>query len=443
VANRYRLPFIPVSTYYIAFCAPRRPNTILIDLKRMDRLEIDERHMYALCEPGVCISQLQAEAWKRGLHTMTPGCGSQASVVANTAVHGLGPFGYRLGFPYRRILATQWVLPDGEVLELGSTALSPDDPFWGEGPGPDLRGLLRGIVGHMGGLGIVTRMAVKLFPFVPEAPQPRGVSPHTFLQLPTSRMKWYHLAYPSAEGAVAAMYEIARAEIGTMAMSVPPLFRFIARSRGQGATAFWQAWQKARETVDPKEMIVRVLLVGYASEEQLRYEEAVLQDIARDTGGAIAEARPVDESWLMSADAISVYVFGGAYMPADVSLDSLETSLRLGRSTAALKQRRTPPLGDDLGYPGWFQLQELGHMSYFEFLSFSALEDVDSLEGLGQDCVERDIDQGAYPMYQDPQLMGPGWLNHHRLLRQVKETFDPYGLSNPPRPLHLLSEEER
>lgn len=82
-------------------------------------------------------------------------------------------------------------------------------------------------------------------------------------------------------------------------------------------------------------------------------------------------------------------------------------------------------------------------MSYFEFLSFSALEDADSLEGLGQDCVERDIDQGAYPMYQDPQLMGPGWLNYHRLLRQVKETFDPYGLSNPPRPLHLLSEEEQ
>jgi hypothetical protein len=37
--------------------------------------------------------------------------------------------------------------------------------------------------------------------------------------------------------------------------------------------------------------------------------------------------------------------------------------------------------------------------------------------------------------------MGPGWLNYHRLLRQVKEAFDPHGLSNPPRPLHLLSEE--
>jgi len=438
VANRYRLPYIPVSTFYIGFCAPNLPDTIIIDLKRMDRLEIDDRNMYAICQPGVCFSQLQAEAWKRGLQTLTPGCGSQASVVANTAVHGMGPFGYRLGFAYRRILATEWVLPDGEVLRLGSAALS-EDYFWGEGPGPDLRGILRGITGPMGGLGVVTQMAVKLFPFVPEPPRPTGISPHTFLSLPTDRIKWYHITYPDPERAVAGMYEIARCEVGTMVMTVPHLFRFIARSRGRGANAFWEAWRKAPETVNLNETIVRVLLVGYTSEEELAYEERVLADIAAETGGALSEARPTDESWLMSADAISVYFFGGAYMPADLSLDSLEYGLKIGRSTAGIKKGYTPPLGEDYGYPGWLQLQELGHMSYLEFLAFAGLDAIDRLAEFGEKCVERDIKEGAYPTYQDPEILGPSWGNYHRIVAAVKKTFDPNNVSNPPRPLKLFS----
>lgn len=438
IANRYRLPYIPVSTYYIGLCAPSLPDTILLDLKRMDRLEIDERNMFASCEPGVCFSQLQAEAFKRGLQTMTPGCGSQASVVANTAVHGMGPFGYRLGFVYRRILGTEWVLPNGEMLGLGSLAGAQGEYFWGEGPGPDLRGLLRGITGPMGGLGVVTRMAVKLFPFLPELPTPTGISPHTSLSLPTNRMKWYHLTYPTTEKAVSAMYEMARSEIGTMVMTVPPLFRFIARARGKGANAFWEAWSKAKGTIDPRETIVRILLVGYASERQLAYEEAVLKDIAAETGATIAEARPSDESWIMSADAISVYFFGGVYMPAEVSLDSLNQGLKVGQSTAVLKKKRTPPLGEDYGYPGWLQLQELGHASYLEFLAFTGLEGVGELVALAQDCMQRDIDVGAYPVYQDPTVFGPAWQDYHHILAEVKKTFDPNGVSNPPRPMQLF-----
>jgi len=440
IANRYRLPYIPVSTYYIGLCAPSLPDTIIIDLKRMDRLEIDEKNMYAICESGVCFSQLQAEAFKLGLQTMTPGCGSQASVVANTAVHGMGPFGYRLGSAYRRILGTEWVLPDGEVLGLGSLSFSPEDYFWGEGPGPDLRGILRGMTGPMGGLGVITRMAVKLFPFVPEPPKPSGTSPYTRLNLPTNRMKWFHLTYATPEQAVSAMYEMARSEIGTMAMTVPPLFRYIARARGKGANAFWEAWAKAKDKIDPRETIVRILLVGYTSDKQLAYEEAVLHDIATETGATIAEARPSDESWIMSADAISVYFFGGVYMPADVSLDSLNQGLKVGQSTAALKKSRTPPLGEDYGYPGWLQLQELGHSSYLEFLAFAGLEDVEQLAALSQDCVQRDIDIGAYPVYQDPTVFGPKWQDYHHIIAEVKKTFDPNGVSNPPRPMKLMLE---
>lgn len=142
----------------------------------------------------------------------------------------------------------------------------------------------------------------------------------------------------------------------------------------------------------------------------------------------------------MSADAISVYFFGGVYMPADVSLDSLNQGLKVGQSIAALKKRRTPPLGDDHGYPGWLQLQELGHASYLEFLAFAGLDDVEELAALSQDCVQRDIDVGAYPVYQDPTVFGPVWQEYHHIMAEVKKTFDPNEVSNPPRPLRLILE---
>ncbi|PIU55899.1 MAG: hypothetical protein COS88_03620 [Chloroflexi bacterium CG07_land_8_20_14_0_80_51_10] len=434
VANRYKLPFVPFGTFYIAYCAPNRPNTIMLDLKRMTRLEIDERNLYALCESGVCISQLQAEAMKRGLYTVAPGCGSQASVVANTAVHGQGPLGYRLGFAYRRMLGTEWVLPDGEILRLGSAAAL-RDYFWGEGPGTDLRGLLRGIIGHQGGLGVVTKMAVKLYPFIPEKLEPSGISPHTTLNLPPNRMKWYNITYPSPDTAINGMYEIAKHEIGAMIMSVPPIFRYVARARGKGANAFWEAWPKAGETLDRNEMIVRVLLVGFTSEKQLAYEEKVLQDIATETGGVAREGRPTDESWIMSADAISIYFVAGAEASTEISLDSLDQALKVGRATAELKKKYTPPLGEDYGYPGWFQVYDLGHLGYLEFLAYADTEDTAQLEQLGADCIEHDLAVGGYPAYQEPSILGPEWFNYHELLERVKDLFDPNGISNPPKPL--------
>ena len=35
VANRYKIPYIPVSTFFLGFSAPVRPNAIMMDLKRM------------------------------------------------------------------------------------------------------------------------------------------------------------------------------------------------------------------------------------------------------------------------------------------------------------------------------------------------------------------------------------------------------------------------
>ncbi|MDY6862149.1 MAG: FAD-dependent oxidoreductase [Thermodesulfobacteriota bacterium] len=121
--NRYKVPYMPVSTqWWSGRGAPKVKDAVLIDLKRMDRCDIDEKHMYAIVESGIIFSQLQEEAMKRGLYTTIPGGGSQVGVVANHILYGSSPLNYRTCIANRRILGVEWVLPNGDILRLGSLA---------------------------------------------------------------------------------------------------------------------------------------------------------------------------------------------------------------------------------------------------------------------------------------------------------------------------------
>jgi len=97
VANRYKLPYIPTSTFFSAVCGPSVENSIMMDLKRMDRFEINEKDIYAVVEPGVSYSMLQSELMKRGLFTFVPGCGANASVLANHLHVGEATMSWRMG----------------------------------------------------------------------------------------------------------------------------------------------------------------------------------------------------------------------------------------------------------------------------------------------------------------------------------------------------------
>jgi hypothetical protein len=436
IANRYKLPYYPTSTSMHVLASARLPNTIAIDLKKMRGLEIDDKNMFAICEPGVSSSELFAEVAKFGLWCMVPWCGGQASVVANTAVHGTAPSLYRFGFPHRRILATEWVLPNGDLINLGSTSVL-KDYFWGEGPGPDLRGILRGTLGHLGGMGVVTKMAVKLLPFQPEPIEPMGISPLTVLKIPEKRIKFFNITFPTYEEAVDAIYEIGKSEIGAMVMIIASLFRYVARARGKGTAAFWEEWGKVGENVDWTNTFVRVSLIGFTSDKQLIYEEQVLKDIVEEFGGKMREGRSIDESQFMSPDAICSFFVTGTFHPPTLVFDSLDAGLKTARRNVGLRKKYKGILAEDHGYPGWTFSVELGHMCYYEFLSYGDIEDKESLAKLELEILKSDIELGGWPMFQDPTLLGPAWLNYHENLRSLKKLFDPNNLSNPPLPEKL------
>lgn len=166
VANDNKIPIIPRSTgvNVAGMCIPTY-ESILIDLTRMDRIiEIDEKNMTAIIEPGVLMAQLQAEASKRGLKIVVPSAPGSVSVMANyIATRGTSIASVKFGVGDNHLVGLEWILPDGRLLDLGSTV---NTNGWqtgciGHSPGPDLIGLF---LSAGGGLGICTKAKVKLYP---------------------------------------------------------------------------------------------------------------------------------------------------------------------------------------------------------------------------------------------------------------------------------------
>jgi hypothetical protein len=439
ICNRYRVPYVPYST---GFYGPRShchvENELLIDLKRLNDFEIDEKHLYAVVGTGVIYSPFQQEAWDHGGYGIIGGGGAQASVIANLIGDGWSPLSHRVGLPHRRILGTELVLPDGELVRMGSLAVG-DDPFWGDGPGPDLRGLLRGYTGLRGCLGIVTKMAVKLLPFQPEKLEPTGVSPNTALKLPEKRVKWINFQMPSKEAQVKGMVAIGHAEVGGAVTKVPLFWRAIAKAEDK--EEFWEIWGKENPDTIKNFHILRVLLIGFTSEEQMEYDEKVINDIMTELGGIPRPTKPSDESWLKNADSAGMWLMCGSYVSVDYVIESLSQATKHGDSYAELKRKYTPPLMPDYGDPGWFQSFELGHQGYSEFLIYwDQDENTDGVDQFYLDTSKMNINGRYYtsllgphqPLYLTGPMYGP---NYHIFLLRVKQEFDPLWVSHPPVPL--------
>ncbi|MCX8126348.1 MAG: FAD-binding oxidoreductase, partial [Dehalococcoidia bacterium] len=369
ICNSYEIPYVPGSTFYVIQATPRfRDDFVVIDLKRMDSLVIDERNMYAIVEPGVVYGQLLAEVLKRDLYTLCPGGGAQVSVLVNHIFCGMGPLCYRIPLSDRRMNAAEWVTPGGEVVRLGSLSSNEKSWFWHDGIGPNLLGLLRGHIPWSGSLGIVTKLSVKLYPFQPEPMTPAGRSPETHSVLP-SRMRFYNFSLPSSEAVTTAMAKIAEAQIGAIVTRVPLFWRSIAKAKDRND--FWAEWKDMTEDKLKATYILRVLLVGYTSLKQLEYEEKVLMDIVvGECGGQPRPTRQTDQSLFKMADAAGMWMMTGGYMSNTAGIDGRDVCAETGRRLAERMMGFSPPLMNEHNDPGWYQCLELGHQYYLEIPAY-------------------------------------------------------------------------
>jgi hypothetical protein len=216
LANRYGIKVKPHSTGWYHWAAPMYDDkdTMQLDMRRMNKIEIDEKNGIAIVEPYVIHAQLHAEAIKRGWTCNIIGAGCSCSVLAAACAYmGMGPGAYYMGGHSENVLGMEWVAPNGETIRSGSLG-SGDGWFDGEGPGPSVRGVMRGLLGQRGGLGVFTKCAIKLVHWPGRTDWPvTGTVPAYRLPLDET-MRAYTLAAPSWDAWADLYYKIYDNELG-------------------------------------------------------------------------------------------------------------------------------------------------------------------------------------------------------------------------------------
>jgi glycolate oxidase len=203
VCARHKIKFKAHST---GFSMGNMSPLVAVDLRRMNQiLEIDEKNMIAIIEPYCSFGAVMNAVIEKGLRVYQIGAGPSASPLANsTSTWGYGTVNCSAGWGGRVSLAVEWVLPTGEILRTGSLG-AVGEWFTGDGPGISIKGAMRGAVGHMGGMGVFTKVALKLVPWYgPPKIESFGEPPNYTVKIPDS-IKSITMVFPSQDDYYEAM----------------------------------------------------------------------------------------------------------------------------------------------------------------------------------------------------------------------------------------------
>jgi len=163
IANKERIPIIPMGggMTLSGLVIPVKGG-IVLDMKRMNKIiEINETSRYALVEPGVTSGQIISYLNEKypDLRAPFPDAPPSITIAGNALIHGSGYLSQKYGDHGAMINGLEVVLANGEVLKVGSCAVS---KYWfTRGPIPDLVGLFTSAFGTMG---IITKLSIKLYP---------------------------------------------------------------------------------------------------------------------------------------------------------------------------------------------------------------------------------------------------------------------------------------
>jgi glycolate oxidase len=129
------------------------PGGIVIGLARLNRvLEVDIPNRRVTVEPGVTNLEITRQVAPFGCYyAPDPSSQQVCSIGGNVAENSGGAHCLKYGFTVHHVLSVEAVLPDGEMVTIGSPAA--------DAPGPDLLALL---VGSEGTLAVVTKVVVRI-----------------------------------------------------------------------------------------------------------------------------------------------------------------------------------------------------------------------------------------------------------------------------------------
>ena len=447
VCNRRGIQSKAFCTGFGSHNAVEKEGIILMDMRRMNRiLDIDEKNMIIVVEPYVSFAQIQAEAMKRGLccHVIAAGC--QTSFLAShTSMHGNNILAISHGYSGRNLFGVEWVLPTGEIVNVGAPG-SGAGWFSGDGPGPSLRGILRGALGAMGGLGVFTKCAGHLHPWPgPEKLEAGGVSPYYKTEIP-SHFEYHICEFPTWE-----QYGEAIAKIGAAGIAYALHKTGGPGSHGSIVTGnnneYYEKRQKGELAIPRKSF--SMVMAAFSPEEH-DYQVKTLNKILEETEGKFSPIgedpafRNTDFLTMIRACFIPRLAFrltGTFQVDGMVGMDTMDAAA-LGLKTEEVLRDKYAEKGvimDDGTLNSWGIGFEGTHFALFECGQQYSSIDMDSIRGRAE------MEQEGWEIcYKTPfsfswvgrgdeflSRLGPECCNFHEWMRRIKQTFDPNTVSDP------------
>lgn len=443
ICNKNKISYNAVTSLFGVAGIANQPGTLLISMRRMNLiLEINSEDRYAVVEPGVRQVQLKSEVLKRGLTYPTASAGPSCSVLANFMTSGDHHTQQSSSRCSRYILGYEWITPAGDIVKVGSPA-SNSGWFCADGPGPSIRGIIRGFGGWGGGMGVVTKLAIGLDDWKgPKVLPVSGRTPNYSIPFPRDCHRVFIFKFQTLEKLRNAMIEMGKEEIGMAVLKF--FYATEAVMFTVSANDFWDLWNSGLYQKELKQALW-VYLAGNTPED-LQFEERVMWDIVNEFGG-----EPVDKSivkkyeenmdfFILVSFLQRVLKLGGGWAPTKLGGDSIRHMFQVAEAIPEFFYEFIEK-GLILDAPHNFQIipMEYGHMAHIELLFFfdNNLPGWPGIPGsIMQKSLESDIRHGYHAASPPPareimEKLGPLYSNFHVWRNKIKEAFDPDNVSNP------------
>lgn len=130
---------------------------VVISFERMNKIiEIDERNLQIITEPGVITEVLQNAVKEKGLfYPPDPSSRGSCFIGGNVSSNSGGPKAVKYGVVKDYVLNLEVVLPNGEIIWTGANVLKNSTGY----------NLTQLMVGSEGTLGLITKIVLKLIPY--------------------------------------------------------------------------------------------------------------------------------------------------------------------------------------------------------------------------------------------------------------------------------------
>ena len=438
--NRHGLKFKALSTGWGAASGPTADNVVQIDLRRMDTIvEIDERNMIAVVEPYVSGAQLQAETMKLGLNTHIIGAGPSCSPLASaTSMSGVGHDCVYMAYSARNVLGVEWVLPDGEVMRLGTLG-SGSGWFNGDGPGPSLRGMMRGALGALSRLGVFTKCAIKLYNWPgPARMKSEGLVLDSKVEVPDN-LRFYMIFFPDARRFADAMYAMGEAEIGYASVRIAPV-AYTALMMPHSGMSILDTTALRSILSETLAYPLTFVLAG-DSREETEYQEAVLKQIVLDHGAFMLDVNKMGPmASFMPLNFLRVSIIPLAFRPGGIfgtcldGNETLDTQMKWVDAIAAAKEEfmERECIMEDGGNNPYFVPYENNTWAHCEVLYAYSVDNEGSLDALNP--IEFSSTLNAIELCMTPlsafiapvrKALSPLAGNFNRLQKKISASFDP------------------